>query len=508
MIVDLVGRLPVGIRCRLHYEFYGQVDTIVRFQTPCHRWLYGPVMSTTPWDRSSWDIDGAERLLSEDRSPWEYEDGVEPPPDEDPLPWKDQAKARQDADDTETRYVTGRLPGRTYASKTFPVAGELSRDFGQPARFIYKILQNNDESELVCEGEDWLVRETAAGRYQIKLLVAREAGRIKTLWIQRVPGPGHSGRAKTVMCLNRENSAALIELLQNLKHIPVEGGTSVRVDDALIRDLFASPGSLISIYQKDPDRFRQLITDDASARDIIAVSHRRQQVQKFKRLLSDDDYFDEIAAQHSRPEDVWQKFFESNPWILGVSLAGQLLTNWNSAKLEQIVVGSSIAGPGKRADALLRTAGRIRSMVFVEFKTHRTKLLTESSYRSGCWAPSTHLSGGIAQVQGTVSLGVEKLSGRIAELASDGTEIPGEYTYLIQPKSYLVIGMLNEFIGEQGGHDRGRIRSFELYRRNLVEPEVITFDELLAKAEYLAEAADILKAGPGLLEDSSDVNER
>jgi hypothetical protein len=30
----------------------------------------------------------------------------------------------------------------------------------------------------------------------------------------------------------------------------------------------------------------------------------------------------------------------------------------------------------------------------------------------------------------------------------------------------------------------GRFSSFELYRRNLYEPEVLTFDELLARAEW------------------------
>ena len=38
-----------------------------------------------------------------------------------------------------------------------------------------------------------------------------------------------------------------------------------------------------------------------------------------------------------------------------------------------------------------------------------------------------------------------------------------------------------------------RFSSFELYRRNLYEPEVLTFDELLARAEWyvaLAESED------------------
>jgi Domain of unknown function (DUF4263) len=392
--------------------------------------------------------------------------------------------------DNETYFASGRVPRVVYASKSFPITQEQSRDYGLPARFIYKAFHNDDESELVLEGAEWLIKETPAGRYQIKLLVSREAGQVKSLWIQRVPGPGCGGRVKTLVSLDRESSASLIELIRNLDHIPADGEISVRVDDALVRDLFATPGSLVSVYRRDPERFRRLITDDVSARDLIAISHRRQQVKKFRNLLFDKDFFDREAGQYQREEDVWQKFFESNPWILGVSLTGQLVTKWGHDKLEQVVAGASIAGPGKRADALLRTAGRIRSMAFAEFKTHRTKLLEEKPYRPGCWAPSKHLAGGVSQVQITVDRAVEEIGGRIADLAADGTEVPGHFTYLIKPRSFLVIGMLQDFIGELGGHDPKRFHSFELYRRNLVQPEVITFDELLAKAEYLVEAAD------------------
>lgn len=394
-----------------------------------------------------------------------------------------------DEDDPETMYALRRLPGRTYGSKIFKIAGEKSRDYGQPARFIYKVFHNSQESELELQGDQWLLRETEAGKYQFKLLVAREAGRIKSMWIQRLPGLGHLGRVKTLMCLDREGAAALIDLVRNLENIPIEGATNVRVDDALVRDLFANPSSLASVYREDPERFRQLITDDASARDLVAVSSRRKQVEKFKRLLNDYEYFDYEASRVPREEDVWQQFFEANPWILGISLAGQLLTSWNSDKLEQVVAGPSISSVGKRTDALLRTVGRIRSMVFAEFKTHRTRLLTEPYYRSGCWSASDHLAGGVAQVQGTVNMAVQQIRERISDAASDGTEIPGEFTYLIRPRSYLVIGKLDEFVGERGGHDLARFRSFELFRRNLVEPEIITFDELLARAEWLLETS-------------------
>ncbi|MGV9613482.1 Shedu immune nuclease family protein [Nocardia xishanensis] len=242
---------------------------------------------------------------------------------------------------------------------------------------------------------------------------------------------------------------------------------------------------LIAAYRSNPELFRKLIENDEAAHDVVAMAHRRQQVDRFRRLLTDDDYFDsEVDASPGGAESIWQKFFEANPWIFGLSLGGQLLTSWDDRRLEQVVAGFSVSGVGKRVDALLRTSGRIRSMVFAEFKSHRTDLLS-SKYRSGCWAPSHELSGAIAQAQGTVHRAVLDIGDRLQDKTSDGSDIPGRFTYLLRPRSYVVIGQLSEFIGEAGGEHQEQIRSFELFRRQLVEPEVVTFDELYARAEWL-----------------------
>ncbi|HET6921056.1 MAG TPA: Shedu immune nuclease family protein, partial [Jiangellaceae bacterium] len=109
-------------------------------------------------------------------------------------------------------------------------------------------------------------------------------------------------------------------------------------------------------------------------------------------------------------------------------------------------------------------------------------------YRSGCWSPHDELAGGVAQAQGTVQRGIEALGIRLPDLAEDGSELPGEFTYLLRPRSYLIVGHLAQLVGQEGGHHLDRIRSFELFRRHLLAPEVITFDELLARAEWLLEA--------------------
>ncbi|MGW6728278.1 Shedu immune nuclease family protein [Nocardia sp. NPDC055029] len=204
---------------------------------------------------------------------------------------------------------------------------------------------------------------------------------------------------------------------------------------------------LKAAYEANPQLFRELIATDVAAADVVGLARRRAQVDRFRELMTDEVAFQqEIDASSGRgPEQVWQRFFEQNPWILGTSLATQLLTSWDENQLEQVVAGHSIADVGKRADALLRTSGRIRSMAFVEFKTHRTGLLTPTAYRPGVWKPSAELTGAVAQVQATVHLATRQIQERLLSKDGDGGDIPGEWTYMLRPRSYVVVGQLGSF---------------------------------------------------------------
>ncbi|MCO1658903.1 Shedu immune nuclease family protein [Pseudonocardia humida] len=235
-------------------------------------------------------------------------------------------------------------------------------------------------------------------------------------------------------------------------------------------------------YESDPERFRQLIEGDPAANDVVAIAHRNKVVERFRLLLEDDAEFEAAAHAAGGPEAVWQQFLEASPWVLGVSLTGQLLTSWDATRLEQVVAGFSIAGSGKRTDALLRTSGSIRSLVFAEIKHHKTPLLSGTPYRPGCWAPSSHLAGAIAQVQQTVAAASRDMKDALPDIDTEGADT-GETTFLIRPRSFLILGHLDQLRGDRGVH-RPQLRSFELFRRNLYEPEIITFDELLARAEW------------------------
>ena len=386
----------------------------------------------------------------------------------------------------EVTYAEGRLTTRTYASRSF--AMQFGRDQGHPARYVYRVFD-----EVVTEDDDeweWtndVVYTTPGGRKQLQLQVAREAGAVRKLRIQKVPTSGDLTRLETVLELNREQATSLIDMLRAIDAIPIEGESTVRVDDQLLRDVFADPTAMASVYADDPERFRALIESDANASDVIALQHRREVAATMRRWLEDDDSFAAANAAAGGPEKAWQQLLEANPWVLGIGLGGQLLTSWEEGKLEQTVVGRSIKGVGKRADALLRTAGIVRSLAFAEIKHHQTRLQGEQ-YRSGAWGPSKEVAGAVVQVQQTVHLASRELGDYIQDQADDG-ELLGTGTFILRPRSYVIVGSLDQLTGDGGGPVPDKVRSFELFRRNLDEPEVVTFDELVARAEWHVEAA-------------------
>lgn len=400
-----------------------------------------------------------------------------------PINWAELPPSREQ---NEVTWALGRLPECTYANRSFILELGASRDVGHPARWLVKVFNETNESVSdEWEWEEHLVSESPAGRVQVKLQVAREAGVVRRLEIQKVPTTPGATRVTTLLTLDREGSARLIGLVRTLEHIPVEGERSVRVvDDSVIHELFTNPDQVGAAL----NRFRDMVRSDADARDVIALARRREVVTKMQTWLEDDDAFDAAAADAGGKEAAWQGLLEENPWILGLGLAGQLLTSWDQDRLEQVVAGFSVAAPGKRVDALMRTQGAIRTMVLAEIKHHRTELLVGQEYRPGCWSPSRELSGGVTQIQQTAHRTAADLRGYLPDRDDDGSDLT-EGTYVVRPRTFLVVGHLGQLRGASGVH-RDKHRSFELYRRNLVEPEILTFDELLARAEWHVSLAD------------------
>ena len=91
----------------------------------------------------------------------------------------------------------------------------------------------------------------------------------------------------------------------------------------------------------------------------------------------------------------------------------------------------------------------------------------------------------MSQVQGTVALATETIHTKLS-LTDDNGNPTGEEAFNYSPKSFLVVGSLQEFVGDHGVNQE-RYRSFELFRRNTASTEIITFDELIERAQFIVQ---------------------
>lgn len=162
------------------------------------------------------------------------------------------------------------------------------------------------------------VRDTGrpeTGKFQ----VAREAGRIRQIEIEQVRFVGGVPQLDQILRLDRDGAQRLIDVVSALQHVPVEGGeTTVRIDDQTLRDFFADPDAMARLYERDPERIRELIESDTSAEDVVALAHRCGVVQRFRELQTDEGAFDEAQRREGGgPERVMATVPRSEPVDLG-----------------------------------------------------------------------------------------------------------------------------------------------------------------------------------------------
>jgi len=257
------------------------------------------------------------------------------------------------------------------------------------------------------------------------------------------------------------------------------------LDDHILDDLLISEDEKRGYLLENLDLVMEVARNDITKSDIVALAYRKEQLGLFDKLLHDEDFFEEtrIEWEKNGPEAVWQQFFENNPWIFGYGLNYIFSSGLDDKKLEQVTTGYSISGAGKRVDALMKTRGLISSLCFVEIKTHNTSLLSERPYRRECWRISDELAGSISQIQKTVQKAIKNIQTK-HDVETDTGEPTGETVFLYQPRAFVVVGSLDEFRTDQGTNEQ-KFGSFELFRRNMVNPEVITFDELFERAKFI-----------------------
>jgi len=391
----------------------------------------------------------------------------------------------------EIEYFSNKRTDRTYISKAItPSPIFESEDPSRPVRILSKVFDSDELHQFVKVKNEVVLRKTPGERQEVKVVFYEDTRDIQSITFQRFTiknGNPH----KFSFSFTGPEIEKIYNLLRLIKYIGLDSAEKVRLDDHVFNEWLLTVDEKRKYFLDNLDLVIEITKNHITKSDVVAFAYRKKQLEVFGNLLNDDGYFESTMQEWGkrRREDVWQKFFEENSWIFGYGLNYIFTSHLEGKKLEQVTTGYSIQGAGKRVDALMKTRGYISSLCFVEIKTHKTRLLHHKEhYRPDCWRVSDELAGSISQIQKTVQKAVKDIQTKIEFESKDG-DPTGEIAFLYQPKAYVVIGSLSEFVSGSKVNEQ-KFSSFELFRRNTANPEIITFDELYERAAFIVQQSE------------------
>lgn len=289
-------------------------------------------------------------------------------------------------------------------------------------------------------------------------------------------------KAGDCVALNLDSTQTenLMNGLDDLKAIAVQRGVRFGRKELVVAD----PDQVVKVTDKNRKvvieqliarKYGQEVWDAIAQTDPdLATRLSRSRIQNERELAL--SIFDAHLRSQDWSEPEWEEFFWRNQWIFGYGLRYQFLG------LEQRQAnygGESYKGSGKqRGEFLARSAGYESFTVVVEIKKPQTPIFAEREYRSGVPGFSTEFIGGVSQAQVNSRTWDTEGSQRLA----DRELLEKRRIFTIVPLSILVIGSLGQL---EKAHRR---QSFELFRRNVHNPDILTFDELFERAKYIVQA--------------------
>ena len=170
---------------------------------------------------------------------------------------------------------------------------------------------------------------------------------------------------------------------------------------------------------------------------------------------------------HTRlTERTWQEFLDANSFILGLAFGYPVVKVRGQAS----VGGHKLSGKGETiADFLVKNSLTDNSAI-IEIKTPQAMILGKSAYRGEIYPPSGELVGAVNQ-----ALNQKHNFEREIARIKDNSRLYNIETYAV--RCCLVVGTMPR--------DENPKKSFELFRGNSKNVEIVTFDELLEKLKGL-----------------------
>jgi len=225
----------------------------------------------------------------------------------------------------------------------------------------------------------------------------------------------------------------------------------------------------IKITDTDKQAAINLVTEDKSAikqTDSVTLAKLKSNIElvSLERLIAS---YEELLSKKTK-EDTWQQLFNQNPFILSLAFGYPAIKISGQAS----VGGKRLSGDGEKITDYLIKNGITNNLALIEIKKPSSALLNKIAYRGSVFCASSELTGSVTQVLDQCY----QLQKNIATI-KDNNKLFDIESYAIH--CILIIGTMPK--------DEDERKSFEIYRRNSKNVQIITFDELLLKLKQLHE---------------------
>lgn len=337
-----------------------------------------------------------------------------------------------------------------------------------------------------------------APRTMLKVIYIKDQEDIEGFEIIKLVNETEKERVK----LSKFNFAQLKEFLRFISEIDLKGITARRLkildDQELDADSIRSVKTLLS-KEGGADLVETLINEGIiSSKDIVNTSFRKRGLQIFKDLKDNPEYWktyaDENGIKKHSEEKVWQYFFEKNQWIFGYGLDyryQEILQREVHLSDAELNGSNTVIGDYLLGDNFFTT--------FIELKKPTTPLFGNKGNRSNSWKLSNDLIESVSQILEHKASGLIRL---------DKTQyINGEPVKqrAYDSKVILIIGDWKELDKTEATLEKEiKKKTFELFRRDSRNVEILTFDELFKRAHFIAEGEKIKNDKPKIVNEEKD----
>ena len=374
-------------------------------------------------------------------------------------------------------YFQSRLDGRNYISKMFTYD---ARDLvGE--RNVIMVMEGTEDQILghidgaLCLRISGLKRKT-----QVTAVVTQDEKKVTRLTLQKFQSRNDGsvqGYAEDSFTFRADEFDRLVNFLDQIKFIDLSNKERFRIDDISTGKgrkaiIDASDVQIVerirALTFEDREAVLRSLSESLSTREVNLLLGRRQALEKFEQQIDGTEW----------AERNWQDFFEKQQWIFGYGLDYRILRQFDR---EATMAAGGMDNRNRPVADFLTTFTDYTALV--EIKLPSTPIFANKGGRAGTRQFSSQFMSAVSQI---LEQKAEWLS-----FAASGEHFNRQGQKLEartrNAKAILVMGRSSELVLDGNQRETNVLRdTFELFRQQMRSIDIVTYDELLERARFIA----------------------